>query len=124
MKWKFEPKDFAPHGAITPQRADSFNCSLDYMCDRANAKLDGWRKEATVVLGASGDGEPITWYNENIKDSTHRALLIDIEPIEKKPCEHEPMWSNKIPGWNHAPESDAECRHCGAKLKARWEAAE
>lgn len=113
MKWKFDLSDFYD--------LDVGDCIHVV----ANAKLDEWRRSATVVYGRNFDKDDWEYSTSRCSlkgGDTHRALLIDIEPIEKKECEHDPIWINKIPGWNHAPDSGAECRHCGVKLKATWEA--
>lgn len=88
MKLKFEPSDFTDQDIpcfSTPRKA----------ADMANAKLDAWLAQAAVVYNhhtnnawlASASGST----DENVMkfSHTHRALLINIEPIEKKECEHE-----------------------------------
>jgi hypothetical protein len=53
---------------------------------------------------------------------THQALLIGIEPLEKKECEHEAqlVWSvmDRETGFKKV-----QCSKCGKKLKAKWEVA-
>lgn len=51
---------------------------------------------------------------------THRAMLINIEPIEKPKCvEHEPSFTEN--GYWREPKNPAVCKHCGVKLKAVWQ---
>lgn len=49
----------------------------------------------------------------NHPDNTYQALLINIEEIPKKECEHEP--ANKYISQEHF------CVLCGIKLKLKWE---
>lgn len=118
MTWKFTPIDFL--------NFEHTNLSLmENAAIIANAKLEAWRQKATVVFTSEFD--QVVWYKAiptGFRRPTHRALLIDIEPIEKKPCEH------RVPDY-HAEYVDKElrvthvtCKHCGVKLKATWEAAE
>lgn len=103
MKWKFEPSDFDSDDAVV---------------DIANAKLDEWRRSATVVyanLNFPPDMNPV-WGVAQDAD-THRALLIDIEALPKEECKHEPRLYE---GWYDAAIDTTYCRHCGVKLKATW----
>lgn len=106
MKWKFEPSDFDDQLLM-------YGSTL-IACEKANRKLDEWRKHATVVYNAEGVDDGEAWEKKKYIDATHRALLIDIEPLHKEPCKHEPYTITNSP--------DIKCRHCGVKLKARWEA--
>lgn len=104
-RWKFEPSDFW-----------NIDLSPRFIADRANSLLDQWRKEATVVNGKikeTNSGWDCAWTVGKSSADTHRALLIDIEPLHKEPCKHEPTF--------HDNDVDA-CKHCGVKLKATWEA--
>lgn len=110
MKWKFEPRDFC-----NPPSDKRY-------VDLANAKLDEWRAEATVVYGFQEISGEIHWGIEHSPGDTHRALLIDIEPLPKEPCKckHEPKRDN--PGSLNFDKffGVSECRHCGVTLKATW----
>lgn len=82
--------------------------------------LSELKASATVVL----QNEYTDWYElrDGAKESgaTHRALLICVEEIAKKPCEHEPRYidqSYKLP-------DVVVCKHCGVKLKASWSVVE
>jgi uncharacterized Zn-finger protein len=50
--------------------------------------------------------------------NTHQALLVAIEELPKKTCEHEPspvaMTTNQ----------ETVCQYCGVNLKAKWDVAE
>lgn len=108
--FKFTPDDFNPNDFLDKQSAANI----------ANAKLELWLKSAVKVYGASGDGEPVTWYadhyglTKNITN-THSALLIGIEKLEKKVCEHLTLQYN-----TNNPLNTVKCVGCGAKLKATW----
>jgi hypothetical protein len=119
MKFKFLHTDFEG-------RHD--NCWLSKIESEAAAKLansvlDKYRAEhGVVVYGRNATGHAFDSAGPAYND-THRALLIDIEPIEVKPCEHEPH----INIFNHEDGITAisdSCKHCGIKLKAKWEPAE
>ncbi len=65
------------------------------------------------------------WYEyfEPARKRTHRAHLFNVQPIEVKPCEHEPIeW---LRGAKDTPSATYElkCIRCGVALKAKWESA-
>lgn len=102
----FKPEDFAD---VTFMTKESF-------ADLCNQKLE---REVMVVYGNKGIS---TW--DKVDDCgytghyTHRALLICVEEIERKPCLHE---AKILVGTDNCYAS--ECIHCGAKLKpTAWEA--
>lgn len=63
------------------------------LAQHCNAKL---AREAKVVYGQVVHGE-FLWNHTSEYGDTHRALLICVEEIERKPCEHEPkVYSTRI----------------------------
>ena len=104
-KWKFEPSDFNYEAHL----------SNLYAAETANAKLEEWKREATVAY-ANLNFPPDIPRNAD----THRALLIDIEELSKEPCKHEPLEKPTI----ERMQGIVRCKHCGVKLKATWEPAE
>lgn len=78
--WEFERGDFEhPRGDVL-EAAEAR--------DMANVKLQEWLKEATVVYGFDNGHSIISSLtNLQMKGQTHRALLINITPIEA--CKHE-----------------------------------
>ncbi len=51
---------------------------------------------------------------------THQGLLVCVEPLPKRECEHEAIEEvlGLVDGFVYVP----ECKHCGVALKAKWEA--
>lgn len=94
------------------------------------AKLNKLLESATVVTGSiNGDRVLCGWGNGILPESTHQGLLIDVQPIEREPCKHEPStvtfytdispYSKRIIfDYNSNP----KCKHCGIDLVADWRA--
>jgi hypothetical protein len=95
----------------------------------AQAVFEDWIKNnSKVIYGTAKDGivykEVYFSGIQNIQD-THKALLLCIEPIEKKECEHKktvihqdarPLFENTF---------HVYCANCEKKLKAKsWEVIE
>lgn len=78
------------------------------------------QRDAKVVYGSANHNEAIfNWevFGGDDGEHTHRALLICIEEIERKPCLHE---AKILVGTDDC--YVGECIHCGAKLKpTAWE---
>lgn len=110
----FSPEDFA----------DYINeCDLKALTKWCNTKFDSWLEQQPVVYSYKNQiGNFAAWARETQGEDTHTARLVCIEELPKSPCSHQPEYSNKIPGWHHGPESEVECRICGVKLVAKWEA--
>lgn len=103
--------------------ADDFNFNFlaerEVAAEKANAKL---QREGVVVYGDPDD----LWskvLNDGGSKDTHRALLINIEEIEKKPCEHEPQAELLSIRDGKIFETRYKCSKCGVRLKATktWE---
>jgi hypothetical protein len=134
MKWKFEPSDFDDNLNKPFVISRIKELTVWEAADIANAKLDAWRREATVVYGLPKSD--CYWCATNLTDHsragfTHRALLIDIEELPKPECKHEPSFTKeRVSALMHNFDDDSEfyrdvtCKHCGAALKAKWEPAE
>lgn len=103
----------------------------------ANAKLaeikKAWLAElkanATVVYGYLAGNAEIMYGPNQHEESTHRAYLIGIEEIKPKECEHEPLEAKVTTGpytlsvtFDYS--TNSKCKHCGVKLKAKWEPVE
>lgn len=97
------------------------------------AENDPWRKKLRKIAeGASNwKGAPLMppkGWTDSLKHkespvATAEELNNNFEEIAKKPCEHEPVRDLSVPeprSW----EKNWSCKHCGAKLKAKWEVAE
>jgi len=107
----FTPADFSLHLSHTNSR---------YVADHANRLLQergvrvygDYLKEDWSISQSLIDGQ-----------ADYTALLVCIEPLAKACVEHEPVrWQ-----WNETRTWDAqtwECKHCGVKLRAKWESAE
>jgi hypothetical protein len=117
-KMKFTPEQF------TEREPGNF---LDYrdahmVSEKAQALHDAWLDAQPVVYGYEDPTEhDITDWNtgESSDSQTHRARLVCIEEIEKKPCKHEP--DIKEPNVaSHVP-SILRCKLCHVALKTKWE---
>jgi hypothetical protein len=117
MKFKFTSDNFLGYFGIE---------ASEKAADFANAALDKYRAEHGVVVWQP-QTDPTKpgihkltseWIEmDEYPGATHHALLIDIEPLEVKPCEHEPAI-------NAAGNYEPTCYKCNIKLKFTWEPAE
>lgn len=83
----------------------------------ANKKLTEWIEKNGVRVYIC-EGKLKTVHFVEPVDATHQAILIDIQEIMKKPCEHEP--ARNVAG-NYEP----ACYKCNVKLKPTgWEVAD
>lgn len=84
MNWKFKLEEFAIchcHPVIS-----------ELNCDFVNNKIESWLKNAiTVYAGTNNPEEYSFWSPANPCDprNTHKALLINVEPILHKPTYEE-----------------------------------
>lgn len=124
MSWKFKSSDFegkVPWDWTAGQLREGFT-------DVANAKLEEWKRDATVVWLCKGELQTV--HLAQPVDATHSALLIDITEMPKKLCEHEAT-DFKIPipsgplGKHLVIHStfvdNSRCRFCNVPLQAKWE---
>lgn len=105
----FTEKDFTDYKYHEHERPSQ---AFARMC---NEKLE-------KALGAIVYGDKEVWSTEHSEDhDTHLARLFNIEEI-KKCVEHEPKFFNThgFPLWDG---KEVPCKHCGKKLKAKWEEA-
>ncbi len=130
-KLEFKPEMFEAPIKVTSvsgcyewqlQRAETY--ALARLCQ---ARFDAWLSEQVRVSGMIVDGafktKGYAFTGNQRDDHTHTALLVCIEEIQRKPCEHEPRIEHpmeKISG--HKSVHEGLCRFCGIKLKATWEA--
>lgn len=112
---KFEPSDFLRNDKSLGDHIRSIE-----MSDKANKKLaeikESWKaemlKDAVVVYGNTN-----TWTTTKFGDNDKcKALLIQVEPIVKEPCKHEPSTMGSYEGLYYLP----KCIHCGVELVAEW----
>ncbi len=95
----------------------------------AQARFDAWLSEQVRVYGRQdSDGY---WFISNNQPAinvdlpdTHTALLVCIEEIQKKVCEHRPFVEYDS-RFGMTLGSIPECKDCGVKLKmpTKWEEA-
>lgn len=98
--------------------------------DVANAKLNK-ALGPVVYCSPATDARPYSFehwhYGKNSYDNTHIAHLFNVQEINKEPCKHEPISTREgvIDIENKRDYTKIfytpECKHCGAKLKAKWE---
>lgn len=102
----FKPEDFNDQrfffGALGAQIAE-----------RANAVL---AERGVRVYGVEYDETGIYRRHTRPQD-THQALLVAIEELPKKECEHN---GYAVTGLLN---TDFKCQNCGIKLRAKWEPA-
>lgn len=122
---QFEPEDF--HGIQIWSKATQHDCSA---ASRIAQKIyDEYVQSLPVVYGhctTEGDSFSRHYVVDASVGATHQARLLNVEPIEKKECEHGPFWVGSL-GFRFNGESSeivASCHKCGVKLKAKWEVAE
>ena len=86
------------------------------MADQAQKALDAHLATLPKVYGfSSANGVNGAWTTSEI-NATHTAILFDIQEIEKKECDHEPVYVE-----NKNRESWFECEYCGKSLKIeKW----
>ena len=134
-KWKFAAEDFI----IMTTNDSLFSVySPQNMADQSNAKLEKLFADAVRVTGPTPRAKKPLWSEDESSEDTHQALLICVEPLEKKECEHElPAMHSYIVTSNGSelvhiwPEDVAsalgvrefKCEKCGKKLRAKWEVA-
>lgn len=110
MKPFFNPSDFA------------YDYTDEEKAATANAKLQKLIEASPVVYGMGDDRENFNkWKSPH---HTHQALLMFIEPIVKKECEHAPSVETCIvrgDGLLKEFSTSGKCKHCGIELKATWE---
>lgn len=120
MKLKFKPEDFKEHFGNTSDEEIYFITRI------ANYALVEMLLRATVVYGRM---DTFIFSPNDLRDEdTHKALLINIEPIVKEPCKHEPeiivqTFNLKQIGHNYYTLNlNPKCKHCGVYLVAEWKA--
>lgn len=124
--WKVEMKFFKPEDfekvRTSPFSGDELLPLLS--AELANAKLE---REGVRVYGQKDDEEGCGWTMDEESGhpwATHHALLIGIEELPKKECEHE-GYEAKTEFSNGVITSRVfACKHCGVKLKPKWVVAE
>lgn len=106
---KFKAEDFAEKDPIWSKHVDAARIANELL----QAHLDTLPR-----VYAQKDGlKNSVWRANEWSADTHTALLWDITKIEKECKEHEPV-NEPCPltlGF--------KCKHCGVKLKAKWEKA-
>lgn len=122
MKTEFKPEDFLNQGF-------GFSlASVKRLTDLANNILpeikEAWKaemlKDATVVYN-NANSPKYNWSPTLIHDDTHKALLINIEPIVKECVKHEPC--KHTPYYKGVPDQkniESLCIHCGVELIPEW----
>lgn len=89
----------------------------------ANAKLEAWLKEAEFVYCDRAAASE-NWYSSDSYNPSHRARLINIEPMPKE-CWHEPIqttvWDNNV--WknddlDHGTQTII-CKNCNKQLVSK-----
>ncbi len=89
--------------------------------DTANALLQARGERLTGIISDKYTGKPrFIWNDSSI--ATHEALLICIEKLPKKPCDHESI--GHITFHQNSNWLSTTCAQCGIKLKPKtWQPA-
>jgi hypothetical protein len=119
---KFTPEDFKylANGMLRGLPAKQ-------VADNAQKKFDAWLEAQPVEYFR--DQSRRTYGDYQVSETldpefhTHRARLVCIEEIEKKPCEHEPGTEAGCTEVKGDGNTYRKCRHCSKILKIRWEEA-
>lgn len=111
---KFKPEDF-----MTPLKPNSVRHGLEWAAEMANKRLGEMLKDAPTVYGSDdGDpdkwGTPVNWDVKNWKDkATHRAKLIEIEPIKESQTKLETKCSAcEGKGYERWLDEEGSCPQC------------
>lgn len=117
MKNFFKPEDFlivmhAFKSGDTPKAV----IREEFCADQANTKLNALVETWPIVKGYTDIWSINPSWPEKL--DTHRARLAFIEQIPKKPCRHEPDLYKRMAVFEYV----ITCIHCGAELKASWDA--
>lgn len=70
-------------------------------------------ENATVVYN-NGNSPKYNWSPTFIHDDTHKALLIEIQPIVKEPCKHLKIQSQL------SNLDEGQCMNCGVAVEKGW----
>jgi len=118
-KFRFKPDDFTSYKYPSNERPSVAFARC------ANELLDEHLAKCPVVYGLVNERTEKFDWSEFIYDgfakATHKAVLFNIEELVKEECKHEPTHVFIGPDTGHW---STQCKHCGIKLKATWEAAE
>ena len=109
MKLEFKSDDF-----LSIRHASDFEREM--MADAANAALERMLSQCQIVCGAYANNDWVFTYKTSAYD-THKAILVNIEAIEKPKCEH-------VFGDTYFEVGNGvykKCIVCGVKLVPKWE---
>jgi hypothetical protein len=106
-----------------PKIFQKVNHDNEIHLEEAQYQFEKWLADAPRVFGHHEVDDRLDYtqwrdYENSDHEITHQALLVCIEKLPKKECEHEPavyLGGNNIEGYG------ANCKRCGVKLKAKWE---
>lgn len=88
-----------------------------YYANFVDAWVDDLFRNAVRVTGAIR--ELGHFFSElDSEYDTHQAWLVGVENL---PCKHEGMLTATVDKYKNTWEEFYKCRHCGQKLRARWE---
>lgn len=111
----FKPEDFI---SITNHEV---KCSV---ARTANAILSRELDKAPVVYGETAEEGFASYWSDSLlhqESGKKKGYLMFIEEIKKEPCKHSP-YAVATQAFHHIDLDEVKCKHCGVKLKARWEA--
>jgi hypothetical protein len=119
LAWKNSP-DYPHHHILEEKIAKALKLTEDLTALNAQDVFDRWMAKQPVIYGYSKIDN--LWGFTKNSETEYQAKIIDIERIDKKPCEHE-----RVAGWQEIlPDSTFrdlfKCKACGKVLKpTEWQ---
>lgn len=87
--------------------------------EQAQSIFESWLKENSKVVYGWDHSSYWRPVKTECDKPTHTALIVNIQEVEKKECEHDSRGHTVIDGGFLGT-----CVHCGTKLKASWSVVE
>jgi hypothetical protein len=116
----FKPEDFQIN--FSDKLWPSIHESM-LLSNKSQSIFEAWIKNNSKVVYGKYDGPDYfvcsTVFDGTLNQDTHQALLINIEPIEQKECEHQSVIRDFGP-----KEINYKCESCNKYLKPKWEVIE
>lgn len=118
-KFRFVPEDF-----FGVELCKTTAAVMHFVCNKSNAKLESHLATCPVVFGYKNQREGWTMTEDSLASiDTHRAILFDLESLEKTVCDHNPcLLHDKANDDKVFKDREWVCDKCRTKLKVTWKA--
>lgn len=110
----FKPEDF-PLSALSPAQG-----LPGASAKQAQEVFEKWLKENGKVVYGIPESNFNRWQTFTSSDDTHTGLLIMVEEIKPKECEHKEI----LPVIINATGTHSKCADCGKNMRIKWEVVE